>query len=179
MGLHFCARALSSCGKWGPLFIAVRGPLTTVASPVAGTDSRRTGSAIVAHGPSCSAACGILPDQGPNPCPLHWQADSQPLRHQGSPQMIFNAWFGYFEYVGYLLHGITLIVLNYCLDLIVLNFNWSTRLWNIIQREISRMKLLKPLLTRSISHSIFSIHCTNLFNFAFQLSFCLSWNNKA
>ena len=49
------------------------------------TGSRRAGSVIVAHGPSCSAACGILPDQGSNPCPLHWQADSQPLRHQGSP----------------------------------------------------------------------------------------------
>ena len=32
LGLHFCARAFSSCGKWGPLFIAVRGPLTVVAS---------------------------------------------------------------------------------------------------------------------------------------------------
>ena len=49
------------------------------------TGSRRAGSAIVAHGPSCSVARGILPDQGSNPCPLHWQADSQPLRHQGSP----------------------------------------------------------------------------------------------
>ena len=49
------------------------------------TGSRRTGSVIVAHGPSCSAACGIFPDQGSNPCPLHWQADSQPLCHQGSP----------------------------------------------------------------------------------------------
>ena len=47
--------------------------------------SRRAGSAVVAHGLSRSAACGILPDQGSNPCPLHWQADSQPLRHQGSP----------------------------------------------------------------------------------------------
>ena len=47
--------------------------------------SRRAGSVVVAHGLSCSAACGILPDQGSNPCPLHWQADSQPLRHQGSP----------------------------------------------------------------------------------------------
>ena len=26
------------------------------------------------------------PDQGSNPCPLHWQADSQPLRHEGSPE---------------------------------------------------------------------------------------------
>ena len=51
------------------------------------TGSRRAGSAIVAHGPSCSAACGIFPDQGSNPCPLHWQADSQPLSHQGSPEL--------------------------------------------------------------------------------------------
>ena len=53
------------------------------------TGSRRAGSVIVAHGPSCSAACGIFPDQGSNTCPLHWQADSQPLRHQGSPTSIF------------------------------------------------------------------------------------------
>ena len=53
------------------------------------TSSRRAGSVVVAHGPSCSAACGIFPDQGSNPCPLHWQADSQPLRHQGSPLSVF------------------------------------------------------------------------------------------
>ena len=35
LGLHFCARAFSSCGKWGPLFIAVHGPLTIAASLVA------------------------------------------------------------------------------------------------------------------------------------------------
>ena len=35
LGLRFCARALSSCGKWGPLFIAVRGPLILTASLVA------------------------------------------------------------------------------------------------------------------------------------------------
>ena len=51
------------------------------------TGSRCAGSVIVAHGPSCSAACGIFPDQGSNPSPLHWQADSQPLRHQGSPSV--------------------------------------------------------------------------------------------
>ena len=53
------------------------------------TGSRRAGSVIVAHGLSCSAACGIFPDQGSNPCPLHWQADSQPLHHQGSPVTCF------------------------------------------------------------------------------------------
>ena len=50
------------------------------------TGSRRAGSAIVAHRPSHSAACGIFPGQGSNPCPLHWQADSQPMRHQRSPK---------------------------------------------------------------------------------------------
>ena len=32
LDLRFCARAFSSCSKRGPLFIAVRGPLTIVAS---------------------------------------------------------------------------------------------------------------------------------------------------
>ena len=57
--------------------------------PSRGTGSRRAGSVAVAHGPSCSAACGIFPDQGSDPCPLHWQADSQPPRHQGSPLFCF------------------------------------------------------------------------------------------
>ena len=35
LGLCFCARAFSSCGKQGPLFIAVRGPLTIATSLVA------------------------------------------------------------------------------------------------------------------------------------------------
>ena len=35
LGLCFCARAFSSCGKWGPLFIAVRGPLIIAVSLVA------------------------------------------------------------------------------------------------------------------------------------------------
>ena len=35
LDLRFCARAFSSCGERGPLFIAVRGPLTIAASLVA------------------------------------------------------------------------------------------------------------------------------------------------
>ena len=34
------------------------------------------GSEVVAHRLSCSMSCGILLDQGFNPCPLHWQVDS-------------------------------------------------------------------------------------------------------
>ena len=84
LGLRFCTRAFSSCGKWGPLFTAVCGPLL-----LRSTGSRRASSVVVAHGPSCSAARGIFPDQGSNPCRLRWQADSQPLSHQGSPLSSF------------------------------------------------------------------------------------------
>ena len=41
LGLHFCARALSSRGKWGPLLIAVRGPLT-IAAPLVGEHRLQT-----------------------------------------------------------------------------------------------------------------------------------------
>ena len=43
------------------------------------------GSAVVAHKLRCSEARGIFQHQGSNPCPLHWQVISHPLRHQGSP----------------------------------------------------------------------------------------------
>ena len=43
-------------------------------------------SGAVAPGLSGAVACGILPDQGLNPWPLHWQADSYLLDHQGSPE---------------------------------------------------------------------------------------------
>ena len=71
-----------------PIFVflfVVRGPLTIVASPVA--EHRLRTRRLSGHGsqPSRSAACGIFPDRGTNPRPLHRQADSQPLRHQGSP----------------------------------------------------------------------------------------------
>ena len=46
LGLRFCARASSSCGKRGPLFIAVRRPLIIAASLVAehGLQTRRLSS---------------------------------------------------------------------------------------------------------------------------------------
>ena len=81
------------------------------------TGSRRAGSVIVAHGPSCSAACGIFPDQGSNPCSLHWQEDSQPLCRQGSPNQtllkkrpyVSQAWGTYFKtpFKGYIWKSLT------------------------------------------------------------------------
>ena len=70
------------------VFVSVRGPSPAAASRghsssqcaglslsrpllLRSTGSRHAGSVVVAHGPSCSAACGIFPDQGSNTCPLH------------------------------------------------------------------------------------------------------------
>ena len=62
LGLRFCARAFSSCGEQGPLFIAVRGPLTVAASPVA---ERRLSSC----GSRAQLLCGMwdLPRPGLEP----------------------------------------------------------------------------------------------------------------
>ena len=110
LGLRFCTWAFSSCGKRGLLFIVVCGLLMVVASlvvehglqvhglqqlwhggsVVVACELQSAGSVVVVHGLSCSAACGIFPEQGSNPCPLHWQADSEPLHHQGSPQFHFD-----------------------------------------------------------------------------------------
>ena len=35
-----------------------------------------TGLIVSAHELSCSSACGVFPDQGSNPCPLHCKMDS-------------------------------------------------------------------------------------------------------
>ena len=48
------------------------------------TASRCSGSVVVVCGLDWPVARGIFPDQGSNLCPLHWQADSYPLYHQGS-----------------------------------------------------------------------------------------------
>ena len=96
LGLRFCARAFSSCGKWGPSSSRCAGLSLSWPLLLRSTGSRRADPVIVAHGPSCSVACGIFPDQGSNPCPLHWQADSQPLRHQGSPYSFKKTKYGCF-----------------------------------------------------------------------------------
>ena len=86
MGLRFCAGVSLVAASGGHSSSRCAGLSPSRPLLLRSTGSRRSGSAAVAHGPSRSAACGILPDQGSNPRPLHQQADSQPLRHQGSPR---------------------------------------------------------------------------------------------
>ena len=65
--LRFCARAFSSCGKWGPLFIAVRGPLTIAASLVA--ENRLQTRRLSSCGSRAQLLCGMwdLPRPGLEP----------------------------------------------------------------------------------------------------------------
>ena len=97
-GLCF-ARAFSGCGKQGLLF-----HYGAQASRCDGFSLRSTdqacglssyGSQALEHGLSSWGSraffevCGIFPDQGSNLCLPHWQADSLPLSHQGSPHKNF------------------------------------------------------------------------------------------
>ena len=76
----------SSCGEWALLFSC-----SAQASHCCGFFAvehglQGTGSAaVVAHRLSCPTACGSFLDQGSNPHLLHWQMESLPLSHQGSP----------------------------------------------------------------------------------------------
>ena len=85
LGLRSYARAFSSCGKWGPLLIAVRGPLTIAASLVAEhrLQTRRLSS--------CGSRAQLLrgtwdpPRPGLEPVSPALAGRFQPLCHQGSP----------------------------------------------------------------------------------------------
>ena len=46
-------------------------------------------SCVWGTGFSCPVPCGIYPDQGSIPQPLHWQADSHPLYHREVLEYIF------------------------------------------------------------------------------------------
>ena len=81
LGLH-CCMDFSLVAELGPLFIAAWSLLIVVASPVAKQRLRGAGASEV-------VACGIFPDQGSNPCLLHWQVDSFPWSHEGSPGVSF------------------------------------------------------------------------------------------
>ena len=88
----------SSCGGGGCSLVAVHRILVAVACLAESTGSvacgcrvaaptlQSTDSTVAAHGLSCSAALGILLDQGSNLCLLHWQADSLPLDYHVIPR---------------------------------------------------------------------------------------------
>ena len=91
LGLRFCARAFSSCGKWGPFFIAVRGPLTIAASLVA--EHRLQTRRLSSCGSRAQLLRGMwdLPRPGLEPVSAALAGRfSTTAPHQGSPLIVFN-----------------------------------------------------------------------------------------
>ena len=101
-------KPLSSCGPWAShcsagLLIAVaslvveHGLWGTRASIAVACGLNSCGSPVLQHSLSSCVRQTLLlggtwdlPRQGSNPCLLHWQVDSLPQSHQGSPQKLNN-----------------------------------------------------------------------------------------
>ena len=92
--LSLCCRswAFSSCSERGLLFITVHGLLIAVASlaehrlqALSFQQLQHSGSVVAAHRLSCFMECEVFLDRALNSHPLHWQADTYPLYHQGNP----------------------------------------------------------------------------------------------
>ena len=80
LGLPGCVRAFSRCGEES-LFSSCTARASLAMASLAGSSTW----VVVVRGLSCSVEWGLFLDQGWNLCLLHWQADSLPLSHQGSP----------------------------------------------------------------------------------------------
>ena len=108
MGLRFCARAFSSCGERGPLFIAVRGPLTIAASLVA--EHRLQTRRLSSCGSRAQSLRGMWDPPGPGLEPVSPASAGRlsTTAPPGKPWLFFN-WafyfltveFEFFAYFGY------------------------------------------------------------------------------
>ena len=156
LALHCCAglsRAVVS-GVYSP--DAVHGSLIAVASlvlenrlwglrtsVVAARGLSNCSSLALEHRLSCSAACGIFPDQGSNRCLLNWQTSSLPLSHQGSlsysflkNQFLVLLFFLYYFSILYFiyLHSVILSFLLLAYGMVCSSFasSFSCNVWLLI-----------------------------------------------
>ena len=92
LGLRFCTRAFSSCGRRGPLFIAVRGPLTIAASLVA--EHRLQTHRLSSCGSRAQLLCGMwdLPRPGLEPVSPALADRFSTAVPPGKPSMLFLNW---------------------------------------------------------------------------------------
>ena len=91
--LRCYTKVFSCCGKWGLLSggntrASPSGDFSCCGAWALGS----AGSVFVVRGFSCLLASGTFLDQGSNPWTLHWQVDSQPPSHEGSPIYPFLRW---------------------------------------------------------------------------------------
>ena len=100
LGLYCCLSFFLVVESRGYSLVAVHSLLIAVDSLCAGLGAHRfasystqpsvCGFRALEHRLSGPEACGIFLDQGSNPCSLHWQVDSLPVSHQGSPGIQFG-----------------------------------------------------------------------------------------
>ena len=92
LGLCFCARAFSSCGKRGPLFIAVCGPLTVAASLAA--EHRLQTRRLSNCGSQAQPLCGMwdLPRPGLEPVSPALAGRFSTAAPPGKPLQQFLLW---------------------------------------------------------------------------------------
>ena len=107
-----CWVSFSSCDERGLLFLAARAAhcwgfslpsagyqcttsFVSYTGLVVGAPRLQSrGVAVVVRELGCSMACGISPDQGSSPWPLHWQVDSYTVYHWRSPRKNFWSYKG-------------------------------------------------------------------------------------
>ena len=80
LGLICCMRAFSSCSEWG-----LRSSCGAQASRYCGAETLEHRVSSLSPEAQLLGSMWNLPF---NLCPLYWQADAQPLDHQGSPFLI-------------------------------------------------------------------------------------------
>ena len=101
LDLCCCVWIFFSYSEWACSLVVVHGLLSVLAYLVehgcqvhgllslqhtcSGVAALDLGSVVVGYELGCPAARGISLDQESNPCSLHWQMDSEPVHHQGSP----------------------------------------------------------------------------------------------
>ena len=121
LGLHFCARAFSSCGERGPLFIAVRGPLPIAASLVA--EHRLQTRRLSSCGSQAQLLQGMwdLPRPGLEPVSPALAGRFSTTAPPGKPPLFFNVYLLKYIWASFLdavkLLGNNLILLGLTLSL--------------------------------------------------------------
>ena len=120
-GSSLLLELVSSCEEWGLLSIC--GGFSCcrawapghVGSVVVASGLQSTGTVVEVHRFTCSVAYSFFPDQGLNPCLLHWQVDSLPLSCQGGPQPFF-----FFFRTGAIICGLAISKGNYLFRAVVI-----------------------------------------------------------
>ena len=90
-----------------------------------------TGPVVEAHGLSCLAACGIFPDQGSNPCLLHWRWTLHHWATREAP-VIFHYHFGFY---------LTQCLACWCISI---NAYWMKEWWILMDVYHSRSLWSSP-----------------------------------